>query len=111
MNIKHTPGPWVSEKPKWFDPNCTRHIYDTTNRLVARINFANPVQSENEAIANARLIEAAPRMADAIRAATRQASVMQLGEYSGMVMMPRALYDELENALNAATGEYDTAEG
>ncbi len=56
----YTPGPWVSRKPSFFDPRCTRHVEDSNERLVARINFANAIQSENEAISNAILIAAAP---------------------------------------------------
>ena len=50
---------------------------------------------------DARMIAAAPRMANAIRAAAMKASADDC-----IVQIPRSLYDELENALDAATGEY-----
>lgn len=65
----HTQGHWKAEKPSFFDPNCCRHVVDSAGHLVARINFANPIQSENEAIANADLIAIAPEMLDALKKA------------------------------------------
>lgn len=53
-----------------------------------------------------RLVAAAPSMASAIRSAAEQALIIQLGPQAGMVLIPRAHYDELERALDKATGEY-----
>lgn len=62
MQPKHTPGTWKVVQPIFYNPNSIRHIVDAENRLIARVDFANPVQSQNEAIANAVLISQAPSM-------------------------------------------------
>jgi hypothetical protein len=64
---KHTPGPWEAVKPLWPDPYRVRHIVDADRHLIARVDFANAHQSENEAIANARLIAAAPDLLAALK--------------------------------------------
>ena len=53
-----------------------------------------------------RLRDAAGQMAEAIRTAAKHAQVIQLGDSAGMVLLRREDYDALENALDAATGEY-----
>jgi hypothetical protein len=57
-------------------------------------------------ITKKRLASAAPVMVEAIRNAAWAASVGRddEGDYA---RIPRKLYDALENALNAATGEFD----
>lgn len=75
-----TPGPWVSAKPSFFDPNCTRHVTDAAGRLVARVNFANAVQSEAEAIANAEMIAAAPQLRAALAVAVDALALIRDGD-------------------------------
>lgn len=57
---KTTPGPWSAVPPLWTAPQFTRFVIDADRHLIARVDFANAHQSENEAIANAELIAAAP---------------------------------------------------
>lgn len=64
--VTHTAGPWTSQKPKWCDPTRVRHIYDKEGRLIARVDFANGGQSENEAIANACLIAESTELLEAL---------------------------------------------
>lgn len=70
---EHTPGPWTSGKPFTENVGGTRMVgipISGSGRAIARVwmgserhlsNFAEP---DAEALANARLIDAAPAMAD-----------------------------------------------
>ena len=98
-NTKHTSGPWETVKPKFLDPNCTRHIEDANGHLIARINFANPVQSENEAIANARLIALAPDLLETLDNVRATLSTMIV---TFMEQMSQADYDARTGLLEQA---------
>jgi len=79
MPYRTTPGPWTSEKPSWTDPRVVRHIVDLDGKLIARVNFANPVQSENEALANASLLADAPAFLGALQELTQAVERDPLG--------------------------------
>lgn len=53
---QHTPTPWRAVLPGFNKHIWSRFIVDKDGHLIARINYANPVQSETEAIANADFI-------------------------------------------------------
>ncbi|WP_151038960.1 hypothetical protein [Mycobacterium tuberculosis] len=71
MNTKHTPGPWIfyADTPS-TDPNW--HIVTTANRMVVLANVH--IEPGNEtALANARLIAAAPELLVALEKLTNNA--------------------------------------
>ncbi len=82
VQARHTPGPYYSKVPGFNRHLWTRFIEDAYGNLIARINFANSVQSENEALATADLLAAAPTMYDALD----DAPVHRLGEQLGDFM-------------------------
>lgn len=66
METNHTPGPWIAEEqfnPKESGYRTTGRIFAHT-RHVASVHTADSVR---EADANARLIAAAPALAEALR--------------------------------------------
>lgn len=65
---QHTPGPFKSVIPGFNKHIWARFIEDQRGNLIARINFANPVQSETEAIANGDLLAASPDLLKACEA-------------------------------------------
>jgi hypothetical protein len=77
MKPKHTDGPWKAVKPLFYNPNSVRHIVDADNRLIARVDFANAVQSQNEAIGNAVLISQAPSMFSMLNEALREVEAFE----------------------------------
>ena len=58
-NAKHTPGPW--ENHKW---NCEEHQISAKGGTIALVSHSHSLVSEAEADANARLIAAAPILAE-----------------------------------------------
>lgn len=103
MTAQSAPGPWDWEATGVANANGGFHCYivDANGRKIAAVWGKG---SEKEA--TAMLLSAAYRMAFAIREAAKETSV----SIDGTATMPRALYDELENALDAATGEYSVVE-
>lgn len=89
METKHTPGPWhVGVR------QAHRIIYDQTGWAVADATVYHGKESHGEMLANARLIAAAPRMADAIRFVLSDLN-SELDHEARLI---------LESALNEATG-------
>lgn len=88
--------------------DAEERIYDS-DLLVAIIDPAGAMTSD-EAKSYARLFSGARRMAKAIQAACREAGIVTLGEDADKIILSRDLYDELENALDAATEEYSKTE-
>lgn len=75
MNTKHTPGPWIfyADTPS-TDPNW--HIVTTANRMVVLANVH--IEPGNEtALANARLIAAAPELLEQLQ------EMVRLAEHEG----------------------------
>lgn len=83
----------------------SRHVFVVDESGKTRATIWGP---KDVKVKLADLFVAAPTMANAIRAAAREAAVGEDkdGKYA---RIPRHLYDALENALNDATGEYSAA--
>jgi len=65
MENKHTPGPWsVGNEPV---DNEALYIYDNKEHLIASADTDSLAQYREEALANARLIAAAPDMLEALQ--------------------------------------------
>lgn len=81
---KHTPPPWRAVLPGFNKHLWCRFIEDKDGNLIARINYANPVQSENEAIANADFIALAVNNHAALMAALQKMMICFCGPDSKM---------------------------
>lgn len=108
---KHTPGPWfqgtgdyaycVYDKRVWLNPDGSRGG-DTPNLVV--------VVSPEDAIADARLIAAAPDLLEALKEERRIRLIGQSPEcgqshWESMRDLRRAAYDATDAAIAKATGE------
>ena len=94
----YTTPPWRSVKPLWHSPSYVRFIVDANDNLIARVDFANPKQSENEAIANSEVMAAAPKLLEA---------AMRVVELSDRFSLSYSTYDMAVaiGALKFAVGE------
>lgn len=59
MSTKHTPGPW-----HWYGARSQRHLHDSNSNSFAQVSMPNSAAYH----ADAKLIAAAPEMAEALRA-------------------------------------------
>lgn len=66
MEAKHTPGPWGCESAMSSDLDSIRYITNPDGKSIARVRIRN-FQSQDEALANARLIAAAPDLLAALQ--------------------------------------------
>lgn len=70
MNTKHTPGPWRATRanaqtmPFQYDPPA---VFAGDLKPVAVVHYGGSYAGSEEAEANARLIAAAPELAEAVR--------------------------------------------
>lgn len=58
MSTKHTPGPW-----HWYGARSQRHLHDSNSNSFAQVSMPNSAAYH----ADAKLIAAAPEMAEALR--------------------------------------------
>jgi hypothetical protein len=96
-NSRHTPGPLKAVKPIFHNPSSTRHIVDAKGNLVGRVDFANAHQSENEAIANAELFAASPKLLEALESIIRIAQLRDDNK-----TRPEGLFELLRDAEGTA---------
>lgn len=97
--MKHTPAPWKAD-----EENCADglNIQDTEGRRIAfTATIRNPDYTPlitDEAIANARLIAAAPELLEALRAfvANDDAGIVSLNAYTALIENARAAIQKAE---------------
>ena len=65
--VKHTPGPWRTRKSESEAPDDFVVMADKTGESICDCTAGNPYMSEEEALANARLIATAPEMLLALK--------------------------------------------
>jgi len=63
---KHSPAPWGQEATMSSDYTFIRRISDDEGRVIANVRYAQGAEQE-ENLANARLIAAAPELLEALR--------------------------------------------
>lgn len=104
MSTAHTPGPWGI----WIVPirNGVEHYIQSRTQVAVVTGSTNgmlgsDIPSDEEALANARLITAAPRMSDALKRAAHL--LAELPEQSPQMMALRA---EIVGCIKQATPEY-----
>lgn len=65
MQITHTQGPWGASTSCSSDFRCIRHITDADGNTIADVRYVEGF-SQDEELANARLITAAPELLAAL---------------------------------------------
>ncbi len=63
MSAQHTPGPWAVDK------DCDLIIVDHEGGSLGEMTPGNPAVSDEQAVANARLVAAAPELLKALKEA------------------------------------------
>ena len=96
---KYTPGPWEVDTSRLLASVNTAPM-NQQHKHIAMANYFNSVEpetrvTEQECLANARLIAAAPELLEACKAALKLANEMSEGD----------LYDQIKNAITKAEGE------
>ena len=87
--IKHTPGPWGAENALSSDYYNIRYVTGPNCEQVATIHQReelcnvdkNPPMSQDEALANARLIAAAPELLEALKGILNAGSYDDDGDF------------------------------
>ena len=97
---KHTPGPWASVATMSSDFDFIRRIESDLAGQVAKVRVSTVLPQE-EALANARLIAAAPDLLDLLLAAV---SRVELANAEGDPILSAWLPDA-RAAITQATGE------
>ena len=96
--MKHTPGPWT---------HCGRTIYSQDIVVALAYNFCDTKEGDNpifhvnnlqESYANAKLVAAAPKMAEAIK----EALSLQCFNCDEMTKEYHAIYEKLSNSIRKA---------
>lgn len=100
--MQHTPAPWNHEATMSSDFTFIRRINDNDGRVLAQVRYAKDAEQE-ENLANARLIAAAPDLlAQLDNAITALESVWNEEKISSALL--RATIDEARAVMKKVTG-------